>query len=108
MDKIILLPQHTKNFIMEEITSSYDDYGNAADIKTEKVFTGALLPLSKSDLQMLERGQVEFKDKKIYTKQDFKVDDKFKDSNNDYWKVVAELDYMYVADIKVYSIRRTD
>ena len=107
MDKVILLKKHMKTFYIFENNQTFDSEGEVIGDTTISQFQGALLPLSNSDLQRLDRGDVSFTDKKIYTKRDFKNGDHFVDS--DYqdgykWLVKAKLDYGYQADINIFVI----
>ena len=107
MDKVILLKKHMKTFYIFENNQEFDAEGDIIGDTTVSQFQGALLPLSNSDLQRLDRGDVSFTDKKIYTKRDFKNGDQFVDgtSQDGYkWLVKAKLDYGYQADINIFVI----
>ena len=107
MDKVILLKQHMKTFYIFENNQSYDSEGEIVGNTTVSQFEGVLLPLSNSDLQRLDRGDVSFTDKKIYTKKDFKNGDQFVYGNSQdgyKWLVKAKLDYDYQADINIFVI----
>ena len=107
MDKVILLKKHMKTFYIFENNQTFDSEGDIIGDTTVSQFQGALLPLSNSDLQRLVRGDVSFKDKKIYTKRDFKNGDQFVDgtSQDGYkWLVKSKLDYGYQADINIFVI----
>ena len=107
MDKVILLKQHMKIFYIFENNQSYDNEGEIVGDTTVSQFEGVLLPLSNSDLQRLDRGDVSFTDKKIYTKKDFKNGDQIVDSDSQdgyKWLVKAKLDYGYQADINIFVI----
>ena len=82
MDKVILLKQHMKTFYIFENNQTYDSEGEVIGDTTVSQFEGVLLPLSNSDLQRLDRGDVSFTNKKIYTKKDFKNGDQFVDGNS--------------------------
>ena len=107
MDKVILLKKHMKIFYIFENNQTFDSEGDIIGDTTVSQFQGALLPLSNSDLQRLDRGDVSFTDKKIYTKRDFKNGDQFVDgtSQDGYkWLVKSKLDYGYQADINIFVI----
>ena len=103
MDKIILLKRHMKTFYIFENNQTFED-GEIVGDTTVKEFKGALFPLSNSDLQRLDRGDVSFTDKKIYTKVEFKNGDQFVDGNGYKWPVKAKFDYDYQADMNIYVI----
>lgn len=110
MDKIILLKRHMKTFYIFENNQEYVD-GELVGDTTVKEFKGAVLPLSLSDLQRLDRGDVSFTDKKIYTKTEFKNGDQFVDGNSSdgyKWLVKNKLDYEYQADLNIYVIGGTE
>lgn len=111
MDKIILLNRHKKTFYIFSNSKEYDNEGNIIGDLTVKQFIGSLFPLSNSDLQRLDRGDVSFTDKKIYTKETFKNGDLFADAEDEEgnkYIVVANIDYGYQADVNIYVIRRTE
>ena len=96
-----------KTFYIFENNQEFDAEGEIVGNTTVKQFEGALFPLSNSDLQRLDRGDVSFTDKKIYTKVDFKNGDQFVDGDSvdGYkWLVKAKLDYGYQADVNIFVI----
>ena len=110
MDKIILLKRHMKTFYIFENNQTFED-GEIVGDTTVKEFIGALFPLSLSDLQRLDRGDVSFTDKKIYTKAEFKNGDQLVDGNSSdgyKWLVKAKIDYDYQADMNIYVIGGTE
>ena len=111
MDKIILLKRHMKTYYIFSNSKEYDNEGNIVGDLTVKQFIGSLFPLSNSDLQRLDRGDVSFTDKKIYTKETFKNGDLFADAEDEEgnkYTVIANIDYGYQADVNIYVIRRTE
>ena len=111
MDKIILLKRHMKTFYIFENNQTFDSEGEIVGDTTVSQFQGALLPLSNSDLQRLDRGDVSFTDKKIYTKVEFKNGDQLVDGNSSdgyKWLVKAKIDYDYQADVNIYVIGGTE
>ena len=107
MDKVILLKQHMKTFYIFENNQYYDSEGEIVGDTTVSQFEGVLFPLNNSDLKRLDRGDVSFTDKKIYTKKDFKNGDQFVDSDSQdsyKWLVKSKLDYGYQADINIFVI----
>ena len=111
MDKVILLKKHMKTFYIFENNQTFDSEGEIVGDTTVKEFKGALFPLSNSDLQRLDRGDVSFTDKKIYTKVEFKNGDQLVDGNSSdgyKWLVKAKIDYDYQADMNIYVIGGTE
>lgn len=107
MDKVILLKKHMKTFYIFENNQAFDSEGEIVGDTKVSQFQGVLLPLSNSDLQRSDRGDVSFTDKKIYTKRDFKNGDQFVYGNSQdgyKWLVKAKLDYGYQADINIFVI----
>ena len=95
-----------KTFYIFENNQTYVD-GELVGDTTVKQFQGSLFPLSASDLQRLDRGDVSFTDKRIYTKVEFKNGDQFVDSDSQdgyKWLVKSKLDYGYQADVNIYVI----
>ena len=114
MDKVILLKKHMKTFYIFENNQTFDSEGDIVGDTTVSQFQGVLLPLSNSDLKRLDRGDVSFTDKKIYTKRDLKNGDQVVDSDSQdvdsdsqdgyKWLVKSKLDYGYQADINIFVI----
>ena len=96
-----------KTFYIFENNQTFDSEGDIIGDTTVSQFQGALLPLSNSDLQRLDRGDVSFTDKKIYTKKNLNNGDEFVDSDSQdgyHWTVKGNLDYGYQADINIFVI----
>jgi hypothetical protein len=107
MDKVILLKKHMKTFYWFKNEKSFDSEGEVIGGVIVKQIKCALLPLSNSDLQRLDRGDVSFTDKKVYTKENLNNGDEFVDSDSQdgyHWTVKGNLDYGYQADINIFVI----
>ena len=104
-DKVILLKRHIKTY---NIVTERGEYVNGEWVSAPGASTvdGAVLPMKSSDLQVIDRGDVSFKDKKFYTKDStLRVDDIIT-INGDNWKVFTTIEYGYIADLFRFVIKK--
>ena len=107
MDKVILLSKHITNIkIISSVEGRWEKGKYIADEEKEKIIKGVYMPVSSDTLKYYPQGSITLKDRELFTKELLKDEDIVL-INNEEFKIVESTDFEYLADIKIYLLRRS-
>lgn len=105
MDNVILLNKHKRNI---KVISKNGKWGKGKYIEStvEKTIKGVYMPVSTDSLKYYPQGSITLEDRELFTKELLKNEDIVL-INNEEFKIVESADFEYLADIKIYLLRRS-
>ena len=107
MDKVILLSKHITNIkVISKVEGRWEKGKYIADKEKEQIIKGVYMPVSTDILKYYPQGSITLKDRELFTKELLKNED-IVIINNEEFKVVESTDFDYLADIKIYLLRRS-
>ena len=105
MDNVILLNKHKRNIKVISRNGSWEK-GKYIESTVEKTIKGTYMPVSTDTLKYYPQGSITLEDRELFTKELLKSEDIVL-INNEEFKVVESTDFDYLADIKIYLLRRS-
>ncbi len=105
MDNVILLNKHKKNIKVISRNGRWEK-GKYIENTIEKVIKGVYMPVSTDSLKYYPQGSITLEDRELFTKELLKNEDIVL-INNEEFKIVELTDFEYLADIKIYLLRRS-
>ena len=107
MDKVILLSKHITNIkVISKVEGRWEKGKYIADEEKEKIIKGVYMPVSTDILKYYPQGSITLKDRELFTKELLKNED-IALINNEEFKIVESTNFDYLADIKIYLLRRS-
>ena len=107
MDNVSLLNKHKKDIkIISKIEGRWEKGKYVNESTIEKAIKGVYMPVSMDTLKYYPQGSITLEDKELFTKELLKNEDIVL-INNQEFKVVESTDFDYLADIKIYLLRRS-
>ena len=105
MDNVILLNKHKRNIRVISRNRRWEK-GKYIESTVEKVIKGVYMPVSTDSLKYYPQGSITLEDRELFTKELLKNEDIVL-INNEEFKIVESTDFEYLADIKIYLLRRS-
>lgn len=106
MDKVILLSKHITNIkVISKVEGKWEK-GKYIESTVEKTIKGVYMPVSTDSLKYYPQGSITLEDRELFTKELLKNEDIVL-INNEEFKIVESTDFEYLADIKIYLLRRS-
>ena len=105
MDNVILLSKHKRNKKVISRNGRWEK-GKYIESTVEKTIKGTYMPVSTDTLKYYPQGSITLEDRELFTKELLKSEDIVL-INNEEFKVVESTDFDYLADIKIYLLRRS-
>lgn len=105
MDNVILLNKHKRNIKVISRNGRWEK-GKYIENTIEKVIKGVYMPVSTDSLKYYPQGSITLEDRELFTKELLKNEDIVL-INNEEFKIVESTDFEYLADIKIYLLRRS-
>lgn len=105
MDNVILLNKHKRNIKVISKNGKWEK-GKYIESRVEKTIKGVYMPVSTDSLKYYPQGSITLEDRELFTKELLKNEDIVL-INNEEFKIVESTDFEYLADIKIYLLRRS-
>ena len=105
MDNVILLNKHKRNIKFISKNGKWEK-GKYIESTVEKTIKGVYMPVSTDSLKYYPQGSITLEDRELFTKELLKNEDIVL-INNEEFKIVESTDFEYLADIKIYLLRRS-
>ena len=106
MDKVILLSKHITNIKVISKAEGRWEKGKYIESTVEKIIKGVYMPVSTDSLKYYPQGSITLEDRELFTKELLKNEDIVL-INNEEFKIVESTNFDYLADIKIYLLRRS-